>query len=257
MIQNQLLDRIRSAGRPFGLNLVAAVPVDRYDRGVTEIYRVSGHWPDATSIVVIANGGGDFWRAYLKHASLNPGWSSREHPLDDFTKVVIESWCASPFVQSGELCAVTYPFIESDARLDFMQLARVAGIAGPSVLGVVINPEYGPWIAFRAALLMRARIDSPGSAVGFDPCPSCVERSCMPSCPVGAIGEAGWNIPSCVRHRVEVEADCAPQCHARVACVIGPEHRYPDDELAYHQGRALRSMRNYYFRQIKTKSRTD
>jgi epoxyqueuosine reductase QueG len=257
VIQNQLLDRIRSAGRPFGLNLVAAVPVDRYDRGVTEIYRVSGHWPDAKSIVVIANGGGDFWRAYLKHASLNPGWSSREHPLDDFTKVVIESWCASPFVQSGELCAVTYPFIESDARLDFMQLARVAGIAGPSVLGVVINPEYGPWIAFRAALLMRARIDSPGSAVGFDPCPSCVERSCMPSCPVGAIGEAGWNIPSCVRHRVEVEADCAPQCHARVACVIGPEHRYPDDELAYHQGRALRSMRNYYFRQIKTKSRTD
>jgi hypothetical protein len=30
----------------------------------------------------------------------------------------------------------------------------------------------------------------------------------------------------------------AARCHARVACVLGPEHRHPDDALAYHQRRA-------------------
>ena len=35
--------------------------------------------------------------------------------------------------------------------------------------------------------------------------------------------------------------------------MLGPEHRYPDDELAYHQMRALRAMRPYYETHIKPK----
>ena len=65
--------------------------------------------------------------------------------------------------------------------------------------------------------------------------------------------ESGWDIPKCLTHRVEVEPDCTPRCHARAGCVLGPEHRYPDDELAYHQMRALRSMRPYYEAHIKPK----
>jgi hypothetical protein len=36
--------------------------------------------------------------------------------------------------------------------------------------------------------------------------------------------------------------------------VLGPEHRYADDELAYHQMRALRSMRPYYDSHLKPKA---
>jgi hypothetical protein len=115
-----------------------------------------------------------------------------------------------------------------------------------------VNPIYGPWIAFRAALLVDAEIDEPGAAVSFDPCPSCTVRSCISACPAGAVSfPAGWDIPRCLKHRVEVEADCAPGCHARIGCVIGPQHRYPDDELAYHQARALHSMRPYYNAHLK------
>ena len=62
-------------------------------------------------------------------------------------------------------------------------------------------------------------------------------------------------MPKCLTHRVEAEPDCAGRCHARVGCVLGPEHRYPDDELAYHQMRALRAMRPYYETHIKPKVR--
>ncbi|MGH8012878.1 MAG: hypothetical protein ACREQ4_10300, partial [Candidatus Binataceae bacterium] len=93
----------------------------------------------------------------------------------------------------------------------------------------------------------------PGIALGFDPCPQCTARTCISACPGAAVSfPAGWDIPGCTKHRVEAESDCAARCHARVACVLGPEHRYPDDELAYHQERALRSIREYYSKRDRT-----
>ena len=77
--------------------------------------------------------------------------------------------------------------------LSFIELGKVAGIAGPSILGVTVHPLYGPWIAFRAALLLAEEIDSPGEALGFDPCPQCTARSCIPACPAGAISGTGFS----------------------------------------------------------------
>ncbi|HUO06630.1 MAG TPA: hypothetical protein VMU16_15655 [Candidatus Binataceae bacterium] len=248
-----LLDSIRRACAPFGFNLSAAVPVARYDAAVNEAARAGAIDPRAKSIVIIGNGGGMMWKALKTHAEQNPEWWERENPLDDFTREVIEREAATAARNSGAHVTVVYPFMSGGGpTLNFIELAKVAGIAGPSILGVAVHPVYGPWIAFRAALLIDVEIDSPGDAVGFDPCPGCRARSCIAACPVGAINfSAGWDIPKCLTHRVEVEADCARRCHARVACVLGPEHRYPDDEMAYHQMRALRSMRPYYDAHLK------
>jgi len=105
-------------------------------------------------------------------------------------------------------------------------------------VGVLVHPIYGPWMALRAAILVRGRLEAPRPADGFDPCPTCRERSCITACPAGAVGPAGWNVPRCAAHRARPDDPCAMRCHARVACVLGPEHRYPDDALAYHQRRA-------------------
>ncbi len=141
--------------------------------------------------------------------------------------------------------------MNNSRTLNFIELGKVAGIAGPSILGVTVHPLYGPWIAFRAALLLAEEIDSPGEALGFDPCPQCTARTCIPACPANAVSvESGWDIPKCLTHRVEVGIDCAPRCHARAgassARSIGTRKK-----LAYHQMRALRSMRPYYEAHIK------
>ncbi|HXW83816.1 MAG TPA: hypothetical protein VEJ86_05390, partial [Candidatus Binataceae bacterium] len=158
-----------------------------------------------------------------------------------------------PAARHNGSCTVVYPFVSvTGPTLSFMQLGRLAGLAGPSILGVSVHPRFVPWLAFRAALLVEQIIDQPGEALGYDPCPSCTARSCIAACPVGAVSlEHGWDIPKCLTHRVEVEPDCATRCHARVACVLGPEHRYADDELAHHQTRALRAMRPWYEKNIK------
>jgi hypothetical protein len=246
------LENIRRAAAPHGLNLVAATPVARYDAVVPENSRAGAIDRDARSIVVIGNGGGALWHALKAHAARNPGWWERANPLDDFTREVVERDMAGPIRDSGLRCTTVYPFMNNGRTLSFIELGKVAGIAGPSILGVTVHPTYGPWIAFRAALLLEEVLDSPGDALGFDPCPGCTARTCIPACPAAAVSvDAGWDIPKCLTHRVEVEADCTPRCHARAGCVLGPEHRYPDDELAYHQMRALRSMRPYYDAHIK------
>jgi hypothetical protein len=247
-----ILEAVRTAAALHGLNLCAAIPLERYDAAVQPEARASLIDPAARSIVVLGNGGGDFWAAFERHAARNPGWRERENPLDDFTREVTEREVVRPLREAALRCTIVHPFMQGRPTLNFVELGKAAGIAGPSILGVVVHPEFGPWIAFRAALLLDLPLDAPGDARGFDPCPQCVSRSCIGACPVGAVSfPAGWDVPKCVTHRVEVEADCAGRCHARAGCVIGPEHRYPDDELAYHQMRALRAMRPYYETHIR------
>jgi epoxyqueuosine reductase len=249
---NATLERIREAGAPHGLNLLAATPVARYDAAVKEISQAGAIDPAAKSIVVVANGGGALWDALKDHAARNPGWWNRENPLDDFTRQVVERDLAPAARAGGARCTPVYPFMSGARTLNFIELGKIAGLAGPSILGVTVHPVYGPWIAFRAALLLDEEVDLPGDAAGFDPCPTCTARTCIPACPVAAVSiDAGWDIPKCLTHRVEIEPDCAPRCHARAGCVLGPEHRYPDDELAYHQMRSLRAMRPYYDAHIK------
>jgi epoxyqueuosine reductase QueG len=251
---DSILDTIRAAAAKSGLNLVAATAADRYDAAVTPEYRAVAISPRARSIIVIGNGGGALWKAFKRHADENRGWTERDNPLDDFTRIVVERDVA-PAV-AGLAHTIVYPFMSNGPTLNFMEAGKAAGLSGPSILGVVVHPVYGPWIAFRAAILLDELIDAPGGARGFDPCPSCTARTCISACPADAVSLAkGWDIPKCLTHRVEVEVDCAPRCHARAGCVLGPEHRYPDDELAYHQMRALRAMRPYYEANIKPQSR--
>jgi epoxyqueuosine reductase len=247
-----LLNAIGTRARQFGLNLIAAIPAERYDRVAAPAYRAQAIDPACRSIVIIGNGGGDFWRCFKAHTADRPGWIARDNPLDDFTREIVETEVVRPLQMAGTRCIPVYPFVNGRAQLNFMQLATIAGMAGPSIIGVVVHPVFGPWIAFRAALLLEAELDHPGDALGFDPCPSCSTRSCISACPAGAVSfPAGWDIPRCLVHRVEAQADCSDRCHARVACVLAPGHRYPDDELAYHQGRAMRAMLPYYRKELQ------
>jgi epoxyqueuosine reductase QueG len=254
---NSILEAVRSGAAKNGLNLVAAAASDRYEACVKPEYRISAIAPDAKSIIVIANGGRAFWAAFKRHIDENPEWMSRDNPLDDFTRMVVERDIAPPLSRAQIAHTIVYPFLSNGPTLNFMEAGRAAGLSAPSILGMMVHPVYGPWIAFRAAVLVSETIDAPGEALGFDPCPTCIPRSCITACPANAVSfPKGWDIPTCLTHRVEVEADCAPRCHARAGCVLGPEHRYIEEELAYHQMRSLRAMRPYYETHLKRKTKS-
>lgn len=237
---------------PHGFNLIGTTTVTAYEALVPAPYHVTALLPQAKTLVVIGNGGGEFWSKFRAYCEARPGYlQGRQHPLDDYTVGVIESALTPVLERSGTVYRYLYPFRFWTEPVSFMHLARAAGLAGPSILGVVIHPTYGPWIALRAALLIDQELYIPQVAPGFDPCPTCTERACIAACPAGAVSvEKGWDISTCVQHRLRVVTDCVERCHARYDCVYGRAHRYPPDELWYHQQRSFAEMRKYFAKKL-------
>jgi epoxyqueuosine reductase len=243
-----LLQNITVALAPYGFNLIGTTTVAAYEALVPAQYHVAHVLPQAQTVVVIGNGGGAFWAGFREYCHTRPGYlQEREHPLDDYTVEVIEGTLTPLLTRSSAVYRYLYPFRFWTEPVSFMHLARAAGLAGPSILGVVIHPEYGPWIALRAAVVIDQELYLPPVAAGFNPCLTCTERPCIAACPASAVStEKGWDIPVCVQHRLRIESDCIDQCHARYHCVYGRAHRYPPDERQYHQQRSFVEMRKYF-----------
>ncbi len=250
-----LLQDITAALTPVGLNLIGTTARADYEALVPSQYHINQRFPEAETIVVIGNGGGAFWKHFRAYVETRPGYlQQHEHPLDDYTVEVIGAGLAPLLDEVRLRYRLIYPFqFFSGLTVSFRHLAQAAGLAGPSILGLQIHPTYGPWMALRAAILIDQNLKAlpalsvPAVAQGFDPCPTCVERPCLAACPAQAISaEKGWDVPSCAQHRLHVPTDCIDRCHARYHCVYGREHRYPEDELEYHQRLSFATLRAYF-----------
>lgn len=246
-----LADELITRLAPYGLNLIGTTSVEVYEALVPARYAIRTLLPGARTVVVIGNGGGAFWHGFRAYCTARPEYlQEHEHPLDDYTVEVIENTLTPVFEGTQLRYRYLYPFRFWTHPVSFMHLAQAAGLAGPSILGVVIHPVYGPWIALRAAVLLTQELTIPPAAPGFDPCPTCRERACVTACPAGAVrATSGWDIPTCIQHRLHRSEDCVDSCHARYQCVYGREHRYPLDELRYHHQRSFAEMRKYFTRQ--------
>lgn len=244
----RLLDHAQETLALYGLNLLGTTSITAYESLVPTQYHVAALLPQAKTILVIGNGGGEFWQGFRSYCARHPSYrQERTHPLDDYTVEIVESTLTPLLQATGASYRYVYPFRFWTEPVSFMHLARTAGLAGPSLLGVTIHPVYGPWMALRAAVLLELELALPPQASGFDPCPTCVERPCISSCPAEAIStEKGWDIPCCVQHRLHRQDDCVEYCHARYHCVYGREHHYPLDELQYHQRQSFVEMRKYF-----------
>ena len=233
-----VLSRLVTALAPYGLNLVGTTAVDAYDAAVPPALGLRRLLPAARTAIVIGNGGGAFWAAFRDFCRAHPEHEREPDPIDAFTRRVIETVIAAT-IDTRVPTRLLYPFRYPDDPVSFMRLAECAGLGRPSLLGVLVHPVFGPWIALRAALLVPLILAAPRPADGFDPCPGCTERACVDACPAGAVTAAGWDVPRCAAHRLQAEDPCASRCHARFDCVIGRPYRYSPDALEYHQGRAL------------------
>ncbi len=226
---------------PFGLNLIGTTTPAAYDALVPASHRLGSTAHGA--IVVIGNGGGAFWSAFREYAGAAPDTA---HPLDVFTAAILAAHAAPVAERLGLHPELRFPFEATAPPLSFVHLAEAAGLGRRGLLGVLLHPEFGPWMALRGALLVDEAPVAARPAAGFEPCAACRERPCMSACPGDAIAAPdGWNVPRCIDFRVAGgDANpCVDRCHARVACVYGRAHVYPADALAYHQRRAFAVMR--------------
>lgn len=192
----------------------------------------------ARSVVVVASGGRAFWERLPAAAR-----AGEEHPIDRVGRGAIAR--ALSTLPAGSR------LVEQEAtdRFDLRRLAERAGlgVVSPHLL-LLIHPVFGPWVSVRG--LVAVPVDLPASGpLAYDPCGACA-RPCLDACPVGAYSRAAsFDVDRCATHRLRSDdvpppaTHCAERCHARYACVVGPEHAYGDAESRHRHRAGLPMLR--------------
>ncbi|HEU4610536.1 MAG TPA: hypothetical protein VFS15_00610 [Kofleriaceae bacterium] len=146
------------------------------------------------------------WPRFLAARRADPELAGCRDPLDRH----VEQTCAK---LTGARCLFVHRS-ENGAYLPFQRIAAAAGLGtvGPSQL--LVHPTYGPWLGLRAIVLVAG---TPITRVLPRPPCDCAER-CASAFERARDAHSTWRDWLAVRD----------------ACCVGREHRYGDDQIAYH-----------------------
>jgi len=185
--------------------------------------------PGCQSVAVFASGGTALWEAFTASCREHPEHLREEaHPLDAFVERTLFQVDPEPDPSRRWIrCAATEP-----TPVDFRTLGLEAGLGHHSLLGLLLNPNYGPWMGIRLACFTTAPLLIQEPLRAESPCSQC-SAPCMSACPATAISRQGWDLKRCSTFHVE-SSECASNCDARAACPEGAEFRYSDLQIHYH-----------------------
>lgn len=232
-----LLQALRDRLAAEALHIVLPLSAAAFDDVVTSAgaARARQLVDEAAGVVLIGDGGPGFFARFRDAA---PYASGVDHPLDDFTRGCVTAAVGEVLSSRGLSFRVMFPFTGSDAGapLPFQRLGRAAGLPEPGPLGLQIHPEFGPWWAYRALVVLPAALEAEPPMLPW--CPPC-ERPCVRGCATHRSADDGASTgPGEV---------CDDDCGGRSRCPVGREHAYPADQLAFHS-RAREALRAAYGR---------
>lgn len=219
-----------------GLNLCAAIPIERYDARVAPAFRSEALLPAARSALVIGSGG----RALFDALLAAPEAAEPRDPVDTYTARVLAA-AAHGLEQAGLACRVVHALERREGSFaDLVALGRAAGLGWPSRLGLLLHPRFGPWMSLRAVVLCAAEFPGTGELRSDAPCASC-SAPCAVACPGAALAGPAFDIARCGETRRSDER-CRARCAARRACPVGLEHAYSARAEAHHMAASLPAM---------------
>ena len=175
------------------------------------------------SVLLIGQAGPGLWSRFARAAADVPD------PLD--------TWCREillPLAHDFE-GAVVMPS-DGPPYAPFQRWALRSGTVHPSPLGLLIDPVWGLWHAWRGALLLPRPLGWPAAPATPSPCTTCSGRPCLAACPVGAFSGDGFDEAACRAHLASPEGgECRDEgCRARRACPVGAETRYGRAQMRFH-----------------------
>ncbi len=170
-------------------------------------------------IVLVGNAGPAMWRQFS-----TSGMSS----LDSWVKRTID-----PIAESLGARAL-YPS-DGPPYAPFHRWALASGTVHASPIGLLIDPEFGLWHAYRAALVFAGPIPQSEPQQTPHPCETCAAKPCLTACPVDAFTPDGFETEACRAFVTGTAGDCGQLgCAARRACPIGTDYVYEPAQAAFH-----------------------
>jgi len=200
--------------------------------------------PTYRRAVLLGSAGTPLWERF-RAAGPDGGTA---HPLDRYTERAVERVLAALRGVDAGAVAV-YPFSHARRIVPFLAFLQDTSLLRMTPFGVGVHARFGPWFAWRAAVLTSLPL--PASALPTkntaaesprqeSPCVAC-PAPCTDACPAGVVAKAGFGWQGCVDFRVR-EAPCRATCLAREACPVGAEFRYAPEQMAYHYEVSLRTI---------------
>lgn len=222
MTGETLLARIGEALAPHGL-----MPRGGFAFSAGEASPAGPGGLPARSVLLAGHGGGSIWEPFN-------AWRQRREadpsgPLDAWSKQVLGA--------VAERFGARAVFPSEPPYLPFQQWAMRAEGLRPSPLGILMHPVFGPWHAYRGALLFGEAISFPPARSPGHPCDACDAKPCLTACPVDAYTRDGFDVGACRAHLRTPEGETcrADGCLARNACPVGVAYRYPPEQQRFHQ----------------------
>ena len=213
-----------------GLNLHAVFALDQLPDALRDaLHNECDPARRYSQLILIGNGGRALWQTIQRE-----GGHSAD-PIDDFSVREVRRWLAAQ--ASGLNYEIVYP---GERLIGLQSLGERAGwhFASPFMVG--INECWGTWFAYRVAVLADTDFEPTRRVPGESPCTTCRSRPCVAACPGNAIESDGFNLASCVNHRLRPDSACRTTCLARLACPVRAEHRYDDDQIRHAYAISLR-----------------
>jgi hypothetical protein len=245
-MSSSLLADLESRAKAAGMNLFGLVDAELFDRGQATCGRAARLLSGCGTIVVLGSGGRGFWEEMVRSDGLPRSPDPRYHPIQEFAVKNVRAM-QEMLRQHGIESLLVQP--EDKQTLSFVRLAEAAGFGTASpVIGLLLNPRYGPWVSMRAALLLPGTPFGPMSDASivdtFQPCTSC-GQPCVSACPIhvhDGFGHADFR--RCAVHRSA--SNCMSGCSVRRACPVGSDQRYGAEEEAHRHAYSLFTMQKWY-----------
>lgn len=198
--------------------------------------------PAERQLLLVGHAGRRLW------AQVQASGQGGSHPIDDYTVATLTRWLAEHL--PGRHYRMLYP---GDTHIGLQALGQLAGWHQPSPLMVGVDPEWGSWFAYRAAILIDADF-SPSRVVDRSkPCTHCRARPCTSACPAMALDSGDFDFERCSRYRLLENSRCALGCAARLACPVGAEHQYEPAQIAHSYALSLAAIRRHYATEAESK----
>ncbi len=227
--------RLRVALASVGLNIVQPLSQVQIDEAGIAL-RLTDLLPSAAILVLVGDGGRAFFEQFSARMPV-PG----ADPLDHYTRGIVSAAVESVVAGSATGTRIVFPF-ERDLtvpQIPLVSLGMAAGLGRPGPLGLQVHPVFGPWWAYRAAVLCTAVWEEvPLSGAG---CAGCA-APCISACPAQAVTQHGFQPSRCGAERLANPA-CARSCEARARCVRGTAHGHGDAQRAFHMAASLVQLR--------------
>ncbi|MEM7194166.1 MAG: hypothetical protein AAF402_04395 [Pseudomonadota bacterium] len=230
--EDELLQLISDAN-DFGLVCRGVVPLNSDEHSLHVSH-------DATVLLFLfGHVGGSIWNAFEDSSEYSDGLPD---PMNRWSARIAEM-LASKYGGEAKLPFGGPPY------QPFLDWARRAENLNHSKMGMLIHPTHGLWHAYRFALMVPAGLSqygessclasqiNPQTERGEDICAQCDSQPCLTACPVSAFEQGQYDVESCYRHLVKNDREIACRddgCHARLACPVGFQSKYPGAQSRFH-----------------------